>query len=280
MLPRCAAIVFMLLAAVADAHAQLDPNTVHDRQELINWYYAASFGTGVYTAGDRSVSVLQLPFSRALKDVARDGLGLRFKVATTLGFYDYDFDNALGGNIPDRISTFSVLPGIEWEVPVTRRWTVRPYVDAGYGQELEGRESAWIYDFGIKSRFVLAMDEGVEFSLVNSLTSAGYRPRGGPTRPFGFLATGLDITIPTAATLFGRAVYVGFTPVYYYYFNHLSFAEFDNPQNRVRETFELSVSIVTRRPWTLKFFEVDRIGLAVRSSGDISGVSLFTSLPF
>ena len=150
----------------------------------------------------------------------------------------------------------------------------------GVGQELAGRESAWIYDFGVKSRYLIGQDNGVEFSLVNSLTSAGYRPRGGPVKPFGYLATGVDITIPTERTLFGREVYIGFTPVYYYYFSHLSFAEFDNAQNRIGEGVELAVSILTRNPWSLKFFDVDRIGLAIRSSGDVTGVSLFTSLPF
>ena len=157
---------------------------------------------------------------------------------------------------------------------------MRPYVDGGVGHELAGRESAWIYDFGVKSRYLIGQDNGVEFSLVNSLTSAGYRPRGGPVKPFGYLATGLDITIPTERTLFGREVYIGFTPVYYHYFSHLSFAEFDNAQNRIGEGVELAVSILTRNPWSLKFFDVDRIGLAIRSSGDVTGVSLFTSLPF
>jgi hypothetical protein len=173
-----------------------------------------------------------------------------------------------------------VLPGLEWELPLSGRWTIRPYFDGGFGQELAGRESAWIYDFGIKSHILIALDHGVEFALVNSLTSAGYRPRGGPTTPFGYLATGLDMTIPTERSLFGRTVYIGFTPAYYYYFNRLSFAEFNNPDNRIREEFELAVSIVTHKPWSLMFVDVDRIGVAIRSSGDVTGVSLFTSLPF
>jgi hypothetical protein len=277
----CRAIVALAsLLVLSPVLAQSQPATVHDRQDLINWYYSATFGTGVYTAGDRSVSVLQLPYSRDLKTVADDGTGLRFKVSTTFGFYDYSISGSISNDIPHRISTLSVMPGLEWEVPLSARWTVRPYVDAGFGQELAGRESAWIYDFGVKSRIFIAQDKGVEFALINSLTSAGYRPRGGPTSPFGYVATGLDVTIPTNDSLFGRPVYIGVTPVYLYYFNHLSFAEFDNPRNRIREEVELAISIVTRKPWSLKFFDFDRVGLAIHSSGDVTGVSLFTSLPF
>lgn len=160
---RCAIAVIASLILLAPANAQSQQGTVSDRQDLINWYYAATFGTGVYTAGDRTVTVLQLPFSRALKSVADDGSGLQFKVSTTLGFYDYNFDSVASGDIPNRVSTLSVLPGFEWEFPLSRRWTVRPYADAGLGQELAGRESAWIYDFGVKSRFLLAQDHGVDF---------------------------------------------------------------------------------------------------------------------
>lgn len=277
----CRAIVAVAsLILLSPVLAQSQPATVSDRQDLINWYYSATFGTGVYTAGDRSVSVLQLPYSRELKTVADDGTGLRFKLSTTFGFYDYSISSSIANDIPHRISTLSVMPGLEWEVPLSPRWTVRPYADAGFGQELAGRESAWIYDFGVKSRILIAQDKGVEFALINSLAAAGYRPRGGPTNPFGYVATGLDMTIPTNGSLFGRPVFIGVTPVYLYYFNHLSFAEFDDPRNRIREEAELAVSIVTRKPWSLKFFDFDRVGVAIRTSGDVTGVSLFTSLPF
>ena len=63
---RCAVAAIASLMLLPCAQAQLPPRAVGDRQDLINWYYAATFGTGIYTAGDRSVSVLQLPFSRAL----------------------------------------------------------------------------------------------------------------------------------------------------------------------------------------------------------------------
>ena len=273
-----AGIAWVLLSSAAQAQAP--QATVGERQDVINWYYAATFGTGVYTAGDRSVSVVQLPFSRALRTVDQDGTGLKFKLSTTLGFYDYYINNVLSAKYPDRVSTFSVLPGIEWEVPLTTRWTIRPYLDAGYGWEIAGSKSALIYDFGVKSRLLIARDHGVEFSLVNSLTSAGYRPTGESNKPFGYFASGLDMTIPTERTLFGREVSVGFTPVYYFYFNRLRFSEFTDPGNGIREEFQLALSIVASKPWSLKLFDVDRVGLSLRSSGDVTGVSLFTSLPF
>lgn len=279
-LVRACLIGSLVLVAATATPAFGQARAVQDKQDLINWYYAATFGTGVYTAGDRTVAVLQLPISYTLQPAVEDSYGLRLKIPITLGVYDYSFDSVFVGDLPGQLSTISVMPGLEWQVPLTRRWTVKPYFSGGVGQELSGNESALIYDFGVKSRFVIGEDKGVEFSLVNLLTAAGYRPRGGPTHPFGVLGVGLDMVIPTNKRLFGRDALIGFTPIYYNYFNTLSFAQFDNAENRLREEFELAVSIMSRRPWSLRYFDVDRVGLAIRTSGDITGVTLFTSLPF
>ena len=70
--PRCVrrwpACVWLLAAgaAVAPALAQTAQQT-SSQDQLINWYYAAVFGTGVYRSGDRTVSVLQIPFSHDLQ---------------------------------------------------------------------------------------------------------------------------------------------------------------------------------------------------------------------
>lgn len=86
--------------------------------------------------------------------------------------------------------------------------------------------------------------------------------------------------IPTERTLFGQEVFIGFTPVYFFYFNRLRISEFTDRSNGIRDEFQLALSLVASKPWSLKFFHVDRIGLSLRSSGDVTGVSLFTSLPF
>lgn len=273
-------LLLVALTAAAGLPAYGQTRAVQDRQDLINWYYAATFGTGVYTAGDRTVAAIQLPISRVLRPVGEGRYGLQLKIPVTLGVYDYTFDAAFSGEYPDQVSTVSVMPGLEWEMPLSRRWTLKPYFSAGLGQELSGRESALIYDFGIKSRFLVGEDKGVEFALVNVLTAAGYRPRGGPAQPFGVFAVGLDMVIPTNRILFGREAFIGFTPSYYYYFNKISFAEINDVDNRLREQVELAISVMSRKPWSLKYFDVDRVGLAIRSSSQVFGVSLFTSLPF
>ena len=269
-----------LLAAPLAQAQQAQPRFVQDRGELVNWYYAATFGTGVYTSGDRTVAVLQLPLSYTLREPKEDRWGLRVTLPVSVGFYDYHFDDIFNQGLPDGLSTMSFVPGLELEKQITSRWRLKPYVSAGAGWELNGAEYAWIYDVGLRSRFRIGEDKGVEFALVNRLSLAGYDPNDGSRQPLGYLAIGLDIVVPTQAEVLERPIIFSITPAYYHYFRRLHFAEFSDADNSIGEEFELAISVLTRRPFSIFGIEVDRIGIAVRNGEGVTGYRLFTSLPF
>jgi len=266
------------VATMSVASAQT--RAVEDDQQLINWYYAATYGTGIYSAGDRTVGVLQAPLSFTMREAGEDQWGLRITLPISFGFYDFDFDDVIENGLPNRISTFSAVPGIEFEKKVMPRWLLKPYVSAGAGWELGGDESAWIYDVGIRSRFLIGERKRSALSLVNILSLAGYHPSGGPHEPLSLFAIGFDIEIPVSGKLFGRAVVVSVLPAYYYYFKRLDFAEISDRDNKIQEETELLISLLAREPFTVLGINVDRLGIAVRGNEDVSGFSIFTSLPF
>ena len=266
------------IAAIPRVNAQT--TTVKDEQDLINWYYAATYGTGIYAAGDRTVGVLKIPLSRTLRASSDDQWGLRLLLPVTLGFYDFGFDSVVGDGLPDRIGTLSFVPGIEFEKRIVPRWLLKPYVTAGMGWELDGGGSAVIYDAGLRSRFRLGEHRETVFSLVNLLSLAGYNPSGGQNEPLGLFAIGVDIEVPFSGTLFGRPVVLSVLPIYYYYFSRLRFAEFADPDNKLREQAELAVSVLAKQPFKVLGINVDRFGVAIRYNADVKGFRLFTSLPF
>ena len=152
-------------------HAQT--RTVEDDQDLINWYYAATFGTGIYTAGDRTVGVLKIPVSRTLRKSSDDQWGLRLILPVTIGVYDFSFDSVVEDGLPDRLNTLSFVPGLEFEKRIVPRWLLKPYASAGAGWELGGDESAVIYDVGLRSRYRLGRHRETE------LKEEERPPRGG-----------------------------------------------------------------------------------------------------
>lgn len=268
----------LFLAAVVNANAQT--RVVEDDEQLFNWYYAAIYGTGIYTAGDRTVAVVQAPLSLSLRERGEDQWGLRLTLPVSFGFYDFDFDDLANQGLPDRVSSMSILPGIELDKYINPRWLLRPYFAAGGAWEIGGEESALIYDTGVRSRFRLGDDRGTVFSLVNWLSLAGYKPSGGSRETLSLLAIGFDVEVPTGKMLFDRPIVVSILPIYYHYFMRLDFAEFTDPDNKVREEGEIAISLLAQQPFRVLGINVDRIGIAIRTSTDVSGFRIFTSLPF
>lgn len=275
---RLLGAVFFWLAILPVAGAQT--RAVEDEQDLINWYYAATYGTGVYSAGDRTVGVLQVPLSFHLRESSEEQWGLRITLPVSFGFYDFDLDEVADNGLPSRVNTLSVVPGIEFEKEVTPRWLLKPYVSAGGGWELGGGESAWIYDVGLRSRYLIGERKRSALSLVNRLSLAGYYPNGGPYEPLSLFAIGFDIEIPIRRPIFNRSIRVSILPAYYYYFKKLGFSEISDKDNTIQEQTELMISLLAKEPYTVLGIDVDRIGIAFRTNEDVSGFSVFTTLPF
>ncbi len=282
---RCMAFARALGLAAAlalwPAAGQAQILGAQDPANVVDWYYAPIFGTGIYASGSRSVAVLQLQFPHVIREPSDEQWGLKFTLPVSIGFYDYDLGKALAQGLPSGVSTLSIVPQLEWEWPASERWTLKPYVAVGAGFELSGDEKATIYDFGIRSRFLLSRNaRGREVALLNRLTSAGYRVSGASTNTLGFLATALDIQFPTGWTLAGRSLRFSFTPTHWYYFGKLDFPQFNNRDNRLREEFELAFSFSSDKPLPIRWLPIDRVGIALRKGGGVTGLRIFTSLPF
>lgn len=272
------AILLAVLFLPALAAAQAVQAT--DEQQLINWYYAAVFGTGVYRSGDRTVSVLQLPFSHDLRLRNEDQWGLKFVAPVAFGFYDFRFNQLVDGTVPHSVSTMSVFPGVELDVPVTSNWTVKPYGNVGYAWELSGPQSASLYSAGVKSVVAFPIGRDSQLSLGNQLTLAGYKPSGGANQPLGLFIAGLNLEIPTGFQLFEHETRVGYHLIYYYYFSRLRSPTSDNLGNKISEEGEIAISLATKTPVSLGLFDLDRVGLAFRAGSRLQAVRLFFSLPY
>ncbi|HEY7758208.1 MAG TPA: hypothetical protein VIA64_02220 [Burkholderiales bacterium] len=247
-------------------------------EQLINWYYAAAFGTGVYRSGDRDVAVLQLPFAYEVRSQAQDGWGLALKLPVTFGFYDFRFDDVLQDGPADSVSTMSVLPGVEADFLALRNWRLRPFAYAGYGWELDGEDAATLYSVGVKSRLTFAAGAG-EFTLGNTLNYAGY-VRDGSAFPLTLFITGLNLAFPSNGTLAGRPVDFGMHLIHYAYLQRLSYPVLEDVNNVVREEFEIAFSLRARSPLPILGFRAEMVGLAFRVGPDVEGIRLFFTLPY
>jgi len=285
---RLASAAALTLACACTAPAQAAPQTksAERPEELINWYYSAAFGTGIYQSGDRNVAVLQLPLAYTLPtdDDARARLTLKLPVS--FGFYDFDLTDIADGDLPESISTLSILPGFQAQVRINSSLEATPFAYAGYGWELNGHDSAFIYNLGVKSRWTSPLGENRRFMLGATLNHAAYRPdSGGGTRPLTQLTVGLSLSFPTNGTVKGVPADLGLHFIYYRYLTPLEYPVTQDVTNQLRAETEFAVSVGTRVPVPLGVFDrdlidFDMIGIAFRVGDDVKAVRLFFSLPY
>jgi hypothetical protein len=145
----------------------------------IPWAYSAYFGTGVYEVDDGETSyVIRVAPSWRIREASLDeqghrAIGWRIRVPIALGLHDFD-TSALDTTLKlENASTLTAVPGVEFDIPMTGRWTLRPFASLGYGAQLDGTSSAWVYWVGVKSKYTFAA-EGFDWAIVNTLTYSGY----------------------------------------------------------------------------------------------------------
>jgi hypothetical protein len=270
-------VLALVIATTTTAHAQ---STVEDP---IHWAYGAYFGTGAYrVSGGEETYVLSVRPRWGLRDAALDaqgrrtvGIDLRFPVA--IGAYKIDATDVGGTLSLDNVSTLSAVPGIEFDVPIGARWSVKPLAYVGWGTELGGDASAWIYWTGIKSRYVFPRDEKT-WALVNALTYVGYSANSGENGNVLPLFTAFEVDRPLRMKkVADEPVVLHWHVGYTSYLNHLELIT-DIDHIRLEDEWELGLAFSTGpdplRLWRLKW---DRVGVAYRfsSDGDFSGISLY-----
>jgi hypothetical protein len=267
------------LTCATAAYAQTT-REASSEQQLVNWYYSAVFGTGVYKSGDRVVSVLQIPFGQQLKPPTEDEWGLKLVAPLSFGFYDFRFNQLVDGEAPKNLGTVSIFPGIEAQIPVTSNWQVKPYTNVGWGEDLTGAGGALIYAGGLKSLVWTPIGKDSILSLGNQLTLAGFSPEGAANQTMGVFVAGLNLETTTEVRVADRPIIVGGHLIYYYYFKRLRFPTNNDVENKIEEQGEIAVSLSVKKAIDFSLFNLDRIGLGFTFGGGVQGISLFFSLPY
>ena len=268
-----AALLLGLGVSATDAR---DPD-----EGYVHWAYSAYFGTGWYRIGDRQdVFVL-----RTAPRWNLDGLlgwqpagevRLEFRLPVALGLHRIDFD--LPEIIdPDNFGTLTVAPGVEAEVSVTPRWTLRPHAYLGAGTELNGPQTAWSYWAGIKSRYQIG-DGAARWALLNSIGYIGYTPNEGASSDAVPVMAGLETGWTLDSPGDGAAPYrLDGHLIYTSYLDDLEFIFGSGRATEVGEEWELGLALHRgTMPLKLWHFEFDQVGLAYRANGggEFRGVSL------
>ena len=277
------ALSLVLILCPGLAASQTIPSAVVQQRaaradELFNWYYAAAYGTGVYRIGEETVGVLRVPLGYRIRE-ARDGQwGLRLTIPVTAALAEFDLTDFHLGRV--RAAGLSVLPGVEVEIPLAERWTLKPFANAGPGWEFKRDSSALIYTTGVATVYQRPLDNGWQSALGGKLTFAGY-DAGSESSRLAALAGGGGLDIPIDMEIAGRPALVGVQFTGTVYFNRLEFLFPGSAEKRVLTEMEIALTLGVRKPVEFLGASFDRVGIGFRRGSDgLKGLRLVGSFPF
>ena len=280
---QCACLLFVALLigwAARVAAQEADVTTVP-------WAYSAYFGTGWDEIGDeRDAFAIRYVYRKRLREPALepDGrrIGLELRVPVTMGLDQFPLEDVAGSVDPENFANLSVNPGLWLDVPVTRRFTLRPFVAAGWGAVLNGDDSAWTYWGGVHSRFLLTEDSP-RLALINSVGFVGYTPQNGASENFLPLVTALELRHPFVAIRDGKdRLRLHWHAAHTHFHGQLDLNRPGGVTEKISEQWEAGIA-VSRQNGRLRlgWLSFDRFGFAYRfsSDGQLEGIGLvFNSL--
>ncbi len=280
----------MLLAALsfpAGLQAQAVPYA-QDPVRQVHWSMGAFFGTGWYQVDDnRSVFVIRIPPRQVLREPGFEKGGSR-KIGIEL-HYPLSFGLHKLDDIPDFIEfdnygTISFTPGIRFEVPVSEKWALRPYVHVGAGYERESAEWAGIWYGGVKSRYLLSEGSRRRWSLLNAIYYAGYKPEYRKRGRYGSIMAGLEFSRPLGNLEFrGEPLWLNSYLTYNYLFDKLNFYVGDDRTESIRDQWEIGLALGNRsNRMKIWFMTFEHIGISYKTSsnGVFKAISVNLRSPF
>lgn len=283
MRPRAVACCLLAVFAVT---ARAEPPD----EQIVHWAYAPYLGTGNYRFSDAS-ELYALRLAKrwrlrqpALEDDGTRQVGLDLRLPITVGAERNRHEPVGTAFRPNNVSTLSAVPGVEIEVPLNERLSLKPIAYAGWGTALGEGDSAWIYWGGLRSRIAFRSGE-LEWWLIQSLLAVGFSSREAPSESLLPLRTGLEFRRPLGdKRLGGDRVYLDWSVAYTHHVDDLEFgiAPARVPSLVIDDEWELVLAFSKgERPLTFWRLEFDRVGLAYRfgEGGDFTGIGVvFRSL--
>lgn len=246
----------------------------------LNFAYATILGTGAYKVGERSVYVLNFPFSMTLREANEAQWGLKLELPFTVGIHDFDLRGVVEDHTLDRLETLGFTPGLEVSIPLDDRWTLKPFGQIGYTVDLREDHDAYVYVGGIKSLSVYPL-ESFTISVGASVTVAGQTEvSSSKSSGFGVAALGLDFRRALGVELYGYQLDGSLYVIANKYFNQLEFLSVGDEEFSIDKTLEVGVTVGTERPVKILGVNWQRVGMGFVYGDEIEAISFNLGFPF
>jgi hypothetical protein len=173
----------------------------------------------------------------------------------------------------------AVNPGVELQIPVRPRWTLKPFGKLGIGRDVSEGRGALIGSLGLKSRYLIPWEK-FQFAFGSGIFYSAYKPQDEDRKDYASFGLGWDTIYPLWFTLGGRKTNIGGYFAYYYYFDDLEFERRQRNPIEVNDQFEIGITFGTYEPIRIVWWNLKRVGIAYRFGDGFKAIRLISTFPF
>ncbi|MEH6590654.1 MAG: hypothetical protein V7746_10370 [Halioglobus sp.] len=261
--------------------AQEAPYDIEDIE--VSYIYAAIMGTGTYKIDERRITMLRAPFKWTQQEMTETEAGYVWHMPVVIGHDSVKGSDWFEELIPDELITVTVLPGFEYQMPVSPDWAIKPFGNIGYTHDFVSDEDVIMGVVGVSSlaRFYLGEDKDWELRWGNKIRfAAEYQHKSESETSFGVLETGIDVRRGLGYKFAGREIDMGG----YYRFQHFlpewNVSETPDYHADIANVHEFGISIGLKRPRKIFGVTFSRVRAGYKIGDDIRGFSFGGEFPF
>jgi len=277
---------FLLLVGCAvglgsGALAQAPPVEI-DPEGVENYPYTNDIGFGGYDAGQQQVVNVKIPVSRLFRDPEEQPWGLRLRFPVSFGVYDLTFKGFfedLDFDL-DRFKTVTFVPAVEFLIPLSEHWMLKPRQDLGVGKDFEGGQWVLIAATEIQGLYtrpwkslVFTFGSGVKYSVSHS-SGALYND------DFARIEVGLDTLIPFGLDIGQHRVDFSLYVIGRHYFRELVFDQVLLDPLVVEQEGEIGITFGSTPLPRIWKFNIPRFLIGYRFAENFKGLRIKFGLPF
>jgi hypothetical protein len=273
---RRAAILLGAALCLAAAPAAR-PAAAQDAEEFVNFAFASRLGSGVYDVGGRTIQIYRIGITTALYH-ENDARKWRLELSTplTIGLFDFEPRDILTEGVPTHFDSYSLTPGLRFTWPMSERWRIMPFLNAGPVHEGATDSTSWVYTIGVRSEAHLRQGDHLEWIVRDEFVWSGMAESGVTLADeFGEFHNGAEAWFPLNATIRGKQLKMAPFVVAYYYWDG---GEFLNDPGVEADPyglqFEVGVLFVTEPQLTVFKLGIPEIGLSYRWGDGFESIRL------
>jgi len=250
---------------------------------LFNWYYATSFGTGVYSIGDTTVTAVSMPFHYSMQEPTDADWGWRLTLPVTAAFGNFNlYDPDFGQIDKIHLAAVSAMPGAELIYPLRPHWRLNGFANLGRSYEFETHAGATLYQIGLSTHYLVPGFQDPDIELGARYTYAGYAANGADSVPVSLAAIGVSSSIPVSWSIAdNRETRLGVHLVGTSYLTDLRFRLPELGYTTLHGDVEAGLFLRLQPGLKVLGATWERIGISyVRGSNGLRGYRLVTEFPF